>query len=903
MTNRRMSQQSGITPDLLDQQYARFIDWARERTTRPAGRFYAPEVVKDFGVGARTASRLLRRAMDEEVILDMGERNGYAAVGVAAGRVTLADLVADAASIVAAAGTLKESPRSGRRGFSEERDYTAITTAQFERIRALAGDIAAYIAGDRRALDQVADPVLWQWDEEEEEWNLKALVRRWAREQGWGSASNKIAAATVMLDVAATDRGPGTRAPLLRRDRRPFAAVPDYHAAEWEPWVRRWSERVVRRNSGKNRRKVLQGARTLALYATRRGELRPHDVDWCAVRDAIQADRLAETITHDTWNWARFVYRSVRVLRRFVPGSEWPRFQDRRMGLVPNDAVSDPNRWTCRGTFRLDGDGRALLGDDGWPIWQAIDTGRFPRQLADSPYGLRAWYRWATAQSATELTMAGLPPREWPNPTEAQRLKIVKDPNFLKLQEKVALERQAGFLLVAGWAEQHRYYDWETQDLTSLVDPKLVLEWGRATAKKPTSSSLVSRVCFDLATLASPFLEAVAIRRGKPELAAELRAASAALKVQGVEWKDEDGPKNIQNIEAAWDAGANKGGWKRLMLLRNLHIADAVRRAGGLTLEEQVAHVAAGGDTWGERWAVAVRMAVLLTVVRRVPLRVRAISGLTMDMWLAHPAGEWGQSRAVQPWEGALQLSVPADLTKSKKPYRPFLMPRGAVGVPYREIDLNRALLQLYFMPGGARDEVLSVCEYGYRDNRRIAVSRTVHLSPYVFPALARRGARSADARRRLSSGCQWEEGALSEHFGDLVIRHAATVGMNADVLENEWGAVSIHVIRLLFGTYWAGRKKMLAWASKMLHHASPAITAQRYCGDSPETIDLDDGEEDEVVRPRAMRAVDHGDSGQSLQARAVRDALAGLTAQLEAGSLDVRGFLAKVTRLQVELG
>jgi hypothetical protein len=44
--------------------------------------------------------------------------------------------------------------------------------------------------------------------------------------------------------------------------------VAGYHAAEWEPWVRRSSELVLANNGGKSGRKVLQSARTLAPNET-----------------------------------------------------------------------------------------------------------------------------------------------------------------------------------------------------------------------------------------------------------------------------------------------------------------------------------------------------------------------------------------------------------------------------------------------------------------------------------------------------------------------------------------------------------------------------------------------------------------------------------------------------------
>jgi hypothetical protein len=849
----RRSKHNPYTADQWDRRCAQFALWTRERTASHHS-FTQAEIVKDFGVGSTTLPRLVQWGLDQGLIRDMGKK-GLAATGVVYRTISLAELLQLAESSVSEDISLTR----GRRGAGAARNVEQITKNQLDRIRTLTRSLAKAVAGDKRRLADVSDQALWSWDDTGiGEWTLAEIVTKLASLHGWANVSQHVGAAKVMLDLAATHG-------LLPRSAR-HSTLWTCHAAEWEDHIQKWAGRILRRSGGRSRRKVVQGARTLALYATRRGELSPLSTDWVAIRDQMIAERKRDAITADIYTWARYVYRRIRVMRRIV-GSEWNTQADQRVALVDTRTVAESAEGAPGGT-------------PDFSSWRCRTSGQHPAALIcgavqedgsdeGNGYGLRPWVMWATAPMQADLIALRLPPREWPTPTDRQRVLIARDPNYLRLEPSVAEQRLHLFALVAGWAEEREGIDWSTTDLRGLVDHGLVLRWGRATAKKTNKSAMVSATCFALATLASPFLEAQAIRRGDLASAEYFRDAAGKLKAQGAEWRDEDGPKDIAAIEAAWDNGADEGGWVRLEKLRQECIADAAWRAGGRTLQEQIEHIRSGQDGWGERWAVAIRMAVLLTLLRRIPLRVRAVSGLMMKMWVSRPAGEWAQASSLAPWEGAIQIVAPSRLTKSKKPYRPYLIPARRVGDLRRESDLNRALLELYFMPSGARDEILSVCTYEYRAGERVVVSRVIHSSEYVFPALARRGGGRGDMealqKARARSGFRWGTGALSTHFSDTVLRLSESIGMNHTALKKEWGGTSIHVIRLLFGTYWAARMNKLDWASKLLHHAHPHVTAGRYCGARAEDIDLDD--DAPTPRKKSVRTErsSHGGSGGSL--------------------------------------
>lgn len=460
--------------------------------------------------------------------------------------------------------------------------------------------------------------------------------------------------------------------------------------------------------------------------------------------------------------------------------------------------------------------------------------------MVESPYGLRGWLRWATARKGSELACDDLPKREWPRPTDAQRLKAENRPGFLRLEPGVAENRLHNFSLMAGWTEREDQIDWATEDLRRLVDPKRMLRFGRYLARGRDGCSLASGISFSLATLASPFLEAKALAQGDTELADQMRDAASDLKVQGKDWQDKDGPKDIWRIESLWDGGKDRGGWPRLLQLRNLMIEKAEQRAG-MSIQEQITHIRNGGAPFGATWAVAIRMAVLITLIRTVPLRGRSLAELTLDMWQSRPAGPWSAGVPLEPWQGGIYVECPTHVMKSKRVFVAPLSQMKSVGDKARERVLRRDVLELYFMAGGARYEILSVCEHALQKDKRVVTDRTVYESIYVFPAMARRGGgHGTEHQDRVKKQFRWDEGALSTHFSDTVLRYAAELGLDRAALEAEWGATSIHVIRLLFGTYWAGRKGKLVQASVMLGHASVSITADKYVAKDAGELDLE---------------------------------------------------------------
>ena len=373
-------------------------------------------------------------------------------------------------------------------------------------------------------------------------------------------------------------------------------------------------------------------------------------------------------------NWARYAYRHLVELDE-IDAPEWPVKQSRRTSLVAT-AISDAAAATGDFSSWTTLDGRSLIGCE--------------RGLVESPYGLRAWRTWATAARQGELRAKGLPERKWPDEsaTAQQRRRLAREPDLLKLSPTVAEHRLFGLNLYAGYLAHEHGIDWTREDLRVMTDPAHVEGFGRYLARAGSGgrdkSSLASTIFFALATIARPFLEAVAWQRGEEEVAGRMRKRAADLTVDALEWKLEDGPKDKRAIERLWDV-TGRGGWETLELLRDALVDEVVRRAGGLALEEQVSALRSGeAEPWGERWAKVGQLAVLLTVERNVPLRVHALSELDSSMWKNHPKATKavGGSGRKEPrrWEGAIQLVVPGDVMKSGRPFAPWLISKPRSG-------------------------------------------------------------------------------------------------------------------------------------------------------------------------------------------------------------------------------
>jgi hypothetical protein len=83
----------------------------------------------------------------------------------------------------------------------------------------------------------------------------------------------------------------------------------------------------------------------------------------------------------------------------------------------------------------------------------------------------------------------------------------------------------------------------------------------------------------------------------------------------------------------------------------------------------------------------------------------------------------------------------------------------------------------------------------------------------------------------------KWKRSAISNAFRSAVIAHARALCVDVRHLKRVYGALRIHTVRRLFGSYWA--PKRLIETSRLLHHRDPAFTAARYCAQDERTMSL----------------------------------------------------------------
>jgi hypothetical protein len=251
-----------------------------------------------------------------------------------------------------------------------------------------------------------------------------------------------------------------------------------------------------------------------------------------------------------------------------------------------------------------------------------------------------------------------------------------------------------------------------------------------------------------------------------------------------------------------------------------------------MTIEEQIQAIETGGRFEPtEKWAVAVRDGVMLTVVQRVPLRSENVSGLTMEEWRNIVAGGEGQ---VFPWDGAIHLEFEADKMKGKRGFSPAFLLRQDLGDPEVLSMVRPDLLRLYFMPGGAREFLLRVPEVVRRDTPEAS---TVVSCKYVFPpASAGWRPRGHQAGRKKRPEV-WSDAGPTDSFKKALERHHPRLGIDLKALKKIHGATSLHVARHLFGSHHCDPSRWpdaigVEQTSKMLHHFSVEFTMEHYSWD-----------------------------------------------------------------------
>ena len=818
-TNKHHSYSEDDWNALLD----RARDWSRNATAADE-RFYIKDMLSGLGIGQKTVRRVIEHLMAEGTIVYRGSQKlGYAALGVATSVTNLDSLHRLAKEHMDKRYTPSKGPRRSRR-------VERISENQLKDIETLVNLVTRHVGdGDPRAVG----PEHFAWDPSagrggEGDWTLVERIGSWSNEehrarclsQGkkWSPKQNHMrgkmeSSARTLLDLAAT-------VGMIPKG-QVHTTAHSLHAAEWQPTVDRWVEEILRRTKSKNDQVIVRGCRMLALRATRRGEVGAENVDWKAVRDQIEGEVASGELKYRPFADARWVFNKLREYS-LIDAPKWSTKQQQRRSLVTMEVV----RYSAK-----------TRDFSGW----VTGAGTPATALANGPYGIHGWVSWCRAKDDRELRATNLPPRVWPNPTPEEQRRVLRakknQTELFKLSASVMETRLHHVAYVAGWAEKKEGIDWNKEGLDRMVDPSLLEQMvrdlhpseGAVDEDGDPVTSLGSQIAFTLATMASPYLEAQALAEGEHDLAQKMRHHSDDLKVLGIRLQAEK-KKETQAIIKAWDAGSGKGGWARLWDLREEMIRAIIDAAGGLSLEEQAVAIETDDFQPHMTWAVLVRDACVVSFLRTVPVRVRTLVGMKLGMWINEGSSDRKENTDL--WEGGIRLRFSRQLMKSRRSFQPTLFRVDHVGDKEREADFCRPLWRLYFMSGGAREEVL---RYTPENGQP-----TVANSDFVFPALARRGGgHGTDHDKRKLSGLRWKEGSASSQFSRRVLQFAPRLGMSVAALNELWGSTSIHVIRLLYGTHWANRPGMLKPASLMLHHANSKITENKYCVPDEGSVDL----------------------------------------------------------------
>lgn len=701
----------------------------------------------------------------------------------------------------------------GRTSFNARFEIERLTPGQYQDILTAANIIAdtvgdgvhGEVAGRWFRWDDCAGPGGrgdWTLCEHVKEWTMvRARERAEAREKPWSHkrarayANKTTGAIRNLLDLAANHRW------IERTDEAPQAA--DVYAGRWEGEVERWIDEVAERNEGCNLPTISRGVKVLAVFAARTGARSRGETDWMQVRRIIEQRFDDDSLARQERNAARYVWRRDPQLTGL---KSWLMRGDNSLRLVSETAI------------------RAAINDADFADW-TDENGRPLTAFISGRYGVSRWLQWVSL-SDIELEMSDLPPREFIDPTPNQarwaHRRRRKGRSPLSLGKNSRRVRLGLISAYAGWATREGAFDGQVHGLDVLCDPKLLVRFAAAQERRRGKKSErrhgghtdhgESILAKCLALIASPFLEAVARQNGDEVLADRLSDAAEKLKIWGYRRQPRGTTKKkVDRIVRVWSTGG-RDGYLRMIDLVELLIAEAEDRVS-MTLAQTVKAIREDGFEPPSMWATAVRGALLIAVLRRIPYRLETISSIELGHWQTMSVGR-DNGRPLQRWEGAIYLALPGHIMKSGEPFDAAFIADGEVGDPVVERLTYRTLIEAYLMRGGARDRLLMF-------------DGTLQSSPYLFPASAGHGA-GRHGRYR-AAGQQWKPSGIRGWLQRTIVRLAPELGLDSDTMDGLWGGATAHAFRALFNSYWERRDP--EYSRVMLHHAPTDVTSRHYSG------------------------------------------------------------------------
>lgn len=785
-----------------------FIEWSTGQDN-----FTIKATVKRYRIGYPTAHRLIDPLIERGEIVELsGGQQRLAWKGRFSESGTLATLVKAAGEAV----DPEEELSPGRKAKGESRTDGILTKSQFTSLKTAANRVATEIGDGGLESVSLRDTV-FSWDPEhgEGEWTVIYQMREWTTSETKVNRRKLVSGAGLLVDFGLAVGLIDGDAPALRSE---------VHAAEWQPFIDEMYPVLLEANEGRNELWMRKGLEMLALFATRRGEISPENVNWKAVRDSLE-ERRAEDPEHWRWNAARRVYRHLFELE-ILDGPEWPLQMGPRRSLVPGGIVKESAKtgdfsgWTTRDGVPLSG----LAGD------------------------LATYHRWATADPL-RLDLEGLPPHDYVDPTPPQERyrskmeKRGKGDSLFHLELVTIKPRLYWINLYLGFLHDHdSSIDLSTAGLLDICDIKRYLkfeEWMKERRMENEGQAslpwFLLTLASALAVICSPFLEQLLLGEGDHEGAATARERAEHLRKYYTSRKGEaEQRKDLDQIIEAWKGADGREPWFKLMDMRELELELAERELG-MSLDDQVIALKKGTLETTLAWALHIRAAFLINLVRLIPFRRWTLSRIATNMWKQIAVEMDQMNRTLEMHEGAIILDLPAAIMKSDKPFRCPYIERTVVGSKRHEFGARRDLIQLYFGEGGARDRLRRLPNGELVDSPYLLVATAARLTQYPHVLETRK--------------CRWQPEKISEYFHKLVVRHAAALKIDLNRLK-ELGGTRIHIARGIFGSYWG--PKDLVMTADILHHGDVKITKEKYCADGAETAKREVPQEEYELRMEA---------------------------------------------------
>lgn len=735
----------------------------------------------------------------------------YAAARVWA--ITLADLLERAGPCV---NPVKRGSRGRRAKIGESRAVEELTGAQFQQIRATVNKIGDYLAHEGESREAALRKVgihhfVWSTSASgaDGDWvRFLDLARRASEHKsglGHKSLDNDIGAARTLLDLAAT-HGWIAR---TQQHAENFERIPGEWAGIFEEWretlLTCWKTNTQTGNTNQAIRELLGAC--AALQTT------PDDAEWGAVLEWLEEHWEENDTPSHVRTYARRAYRDLRE-EELIDGPELPFGGRERVALVPTSCVCTiAEAYGSDLNGARDGEHWRRPPTDVWDGWM-----RPARGLVEGTYGLRSFVEYQTIPFA-RATAFDLP----------QRARFPRD----RLREQTRRSRTAWsagsiriylkrLMLYAGWLKEHKAVDWTQpgQDLRVILDRShLRAYWGAVMRDGFSTPTQLDGLLILLSRMASPYLEAVALNEGNEEMANQMRDLSLlmdseqGLGGEGESWRallepETNDPVEVvkeqaRKVENALTQRGRLGetAYEVLVRIRDVLIADAVRLAGGLDLDEQLRAVRQD-ERFNREWARRIQEIQLLQDSLVAPLRTRTLR--LMDVSMRYP----GRGAC----EGRIHAEYPWWITKSKRNFNPEYL---RADDNHRDSSVWRVfdprVYGLYLMDGGAR-EILLTCEDG-----SLWPSQAFFV-PDVVNAQASIDVRDA----RLTTS------ALSYIRRRMFEAACAQVGLpDWEILRTEGGTAN-HNMRHAFGTFHA-KKGDLYYASKYLQHKDIKTTEMHY--------------------------------------------------------------------------